>query len=266
MAWAVGPLVTLEIVQTKLVHYWMPSYPALILLAIGSLWTLGANRTSSSKYRWRPVTVHLVGGVVLAAMPLIPVFAFDLSWLLPLALVLSGLLLVVTAISMSTFTGYPKASLMVASIGSLLFLTLLFAPYLSRFSDSFIGTRATTLALDHIGKGHTVALYGLRDEEMLFSLPLDTDICRSREELHAAVKRDRNTVFYARERDFLKDFGTTNDGRFMVINSAEGLDLGRGRSATAVFFRLARPVLRESRRSARKDGLTGEKFGIRGDR
>jgi hypothetical protein len=33
-AWLVGPLVLLELYQTKLVHYWMPSYSAGVLLVV----------------------------------------------------------------------------------------------------------------------------------------------------------------------------------------------------------------------------------------
>lgn len=236
LAWALGPLITLEMVQTKLVHYWLPSYPALILLAVGWLWTPGERLLPRSLN-----ALHLAGGCLLAAIPMIPAFVLNLPGLYRPALTLSGLLLMVTVFSSAVFTGRAsRASLSVATCGVLVFLTLLFGPFLSRFSDSFLGPRATAGALDHLDQGHPVALYGLRDEEMLFSLPLETEVLRTPEELDAALSNDRNTVFCTRERVFLRDLKEGGNGPYEVVNRVEGLDLGHGRRATTVFFLHAR--------------------------
>ncbi len=91
LAWALGPLITLELVQTKLVHYWLPSYPALILLAVGWLWTAGDRSLPRGL-----VLLHLAGGCLLAAIPIIPALAFDLPGLEMPAFMLGGILLAIT--------------------------------------------------------------------------------------------------------------------------------------------------------------------------
>ena len=228
LAWALGPLVTLELVQTKLVHYWLPSYPALILLAVGWLWTTGDRSLPRGL-----VLLHLLGGSLLAAIPIIPAHIFDLPGLKLPAFMLSCLLLVATLFIISTRQHRIWASV----AGTLLFLSLLFGPFLSRFSDSFIGSQTTEAAMGQLRQGNLVALYGLRDEEMLFSLPLETQVYRTPEKLGSELIEERNTVFCAREKDFHRTFGTLDSDRFEVIQRIEGLDLGRGRHTTTVFFR-----------------------------
>lgn len=250
LAWAIGPLFTLEMVRTKLVHYWLPSYPALILLAVGFVWNLSSRRPDPIKTWWPLTGIHLVGGFFLAAIPIIPVVVFGLEDLFLPAFFLAVLLAASCIISVTMLDRWPRVFLLVIPTSVFIFLTLMLGPFLLQFSDSLIGTRATTVALDHLENGRTVALYGLRDEEILFSLPSSTDVCRSHADLHAAIQRDRNTVFCAREKDYLQDFDSTERSRYLVVDSVEGLDLGRGRNATTVFFRLARPALRESRRRA----------------
>jgi len=233
LAWGLGPLITLEMVQTKLVHYWLPSYPALILLAVGWLWT-----ASDRSLPRGLVLLHLLGGSLLAAIPIIPAVVFDLPDLELPAFVISGLLVGATVFTALAVTRLSRLSIWVSAGGTLVFLVLLFGPFLSRFSDSFLGTRATAEAIGHLEQGHSVALYGLRDEEMLFSLPLGAEIHRTPEELNRALSADRTTIFCAREKDFYRGLGTADGGRFEVIARVEGLDLGRGRYATTVFFRL----------------------------
>ncbi len=233
LAWALGPLIALELVQTKLVHYWLPSYPALILLAVGWLWTAG-DRSLSRGF----VVLHLLGGCLLAAIPILPALVLDLPVLETPALVLFGLLLVATIFTASTLTRRSRSSIWISAGGTLIFLVLLFGPFLSIFSGSFLGTRATAVAMGYLEQGRSVALYHLRDEEMLFSLPLETEVYRTPEELNAALPDDQNTVFCARERNFHRGFGTADGDRFEIIERVEGLDLGRGRAAATVFFRV----------------------------
>jgi len=230
LAWGLGPLIAIELVQTKLAHYWLPSYPALILLAVGWLWTASANSLPRGF-----VLLHLLGGCLLAAIPIIPAIVFDLPGLEPPAFLLAGLLLLTTIVTASI----PTSRSACFSAGStLLFLALLFGPFLSRFSDSFIGPQVTVVALSHLEQGGSIALYGLRDEEMLFSLPLKTQIHRTPENLNGALAKPGDTVFCAREKDFHRAFGNADGARFEVINTVKGLDLGRGKQATTVFFRL----------------------------
>ena len=63
VAWFLGPLVLLELVATKLVHYWMPSYPAGVLLVVG--WLVAESvQPRRLALRWRAVLV--AGGLAIA--------------------------------------------------------------------------------------------------------------------------------------------------------------------------------------------------------
>lgn len=228
LAWGLGPLVTLEMVHTKLVHYWLPSYPALILLAVGWLWT-----TADRKLSRGLGALHLTGGCLLAAIPIIPTLMFDVSELEMLALAISLLLVVVTVWA----TIRLSRRIWVSAAGTLLFLALLFGPFLSGLSDSFLGTRATTGAADFLKSGIPVSMYGLKDEEMLFSLPPETEILRTPNQLEKTITRDRTQVLCSREKDFHRIPRTDGDARLEVVKRIEGVDLGRGREAATVFFR-----------------------------
>lgn len=228
LAWALGPLVALETVHTKLVHYWLPSYPALILLAVGWLWT-----TADRRFGRGFGILHLIGGCLLAVIPILPVLLFDLPELEMSALALS-LLLVVTTVSTAFRLGRLSG---VSAAATLLFLSLLFGPFLSSFSRSFLGTRATAEADELLGRGLHVSMYGLRDEEMLFSLPAETEIFKTPRQLETTSTRRRTSVYCAREKDYLRIPRTEGENRFEVVKRVEGIDLGRGREAATVFFR-----------------------------
>jgi 4-amino-4-deoxy-L-arabinose transferase-like glycosyltransferase len=229
MAWALGPLVALELIQTKLVHYWLPSYPALILLAVGWLWTRSPRQGPGSL-----VALHIAGGCLLAAIPLVPAFNFDLIGLQTPAIVLSSFLAAATLLGSLKLRSRPILALAISTAATLAFLTLLFGPFLSEFSLSFLGTRTADAAENHLKRGTEVALYGLRDEEMLFSLPPETRVFRT----PGTLPIDPELLFIAREKDLVRDLSGNAGPHPQVIERIEGLDLGHGRAGATVFFRL----------------------------
>ncbi|HEX8201996.1 MAG TPA: glycosyltransferase family 39 protein [Isosphaeraceae bacterium] len=63
LGWVVGPLIVLECVQTKLIHYYLPAYPACALLAA---WLVGAVADDVANLRRWPLGrlgLGLLGGV-----------------------------------------------------------------------------------------------------------------------------------------------------------------------------------------------------------
>jgi 4-amino-4-deoxy-L-arabinose transferase-like glycosyltransferase len=63
LGWTVGPLILLELVRTKLVHYYLPAYPACALLAA---WLIGAVAHKEVNLRRWPLgrlSVGILGGV-----------------------------------------------------------------------------------------------------------------------------------------------------------------------------------------------------------
>jgi 4-amino-4-deoxy-L-arabinose transferase-like glycosyltransferase len=229
MAWALGPLVALELIQTKLVHYWLPSYPALILLAVGWLWVRPPLRVHGVL-----VALQIAGGCLLAAIPLVPAFYFDLTNLQKPAVMLSGLLAATIVLSSLKLRSRPIVALTISTAGTLAFLTLLFGPFLSEFSLSFLGARTADAAGNHLKRGTEVALYGLRNEEMLFSLPPKTRVFRTPSELPVA----EDLLFVTREKDLVRDLSGNAGLHPDVVERIEGLDLGHGQTAATVFFRL----------------------------
>lgn len=95
LGWIIGPLVLLEIVRTKLIHYYLPAYPACALL-VGWLVPLVA-KSDVNLRRWPlgRLSVGLLAGIGLTYSVglLAGVFVFpgQLKWhCLPLAVLLAG--------------------------------------------------------------------------------------------------------------------------------------------------------------------------------
>jgi 4-amino-4-deoxy-L-arabinose transferase-like glycosyltransferase len=93
LGWIIGPLVLLEIVRTKLIHYYLPAYPACALLVAWLIPQVARSGINLRRWPMGRFSVGLLGGIGLAyAVALFAgVFAFpgELRWhCLPLAIVI----------------------------------------------------------------------------------------------------------------------------------------------------------------------------------
>jgi 4-amino-4-deoxy-L-arabinose transferase-like glycosyltransferase len=67
LGWVVGPLILLECVPTKLVHYYLPSYPACALLAAWLVVAVAADEVNLRRWPLGGLGLGLLGGVAFGA-------------------------------------------------------------------------------------------------------------------------------------------------------------------------------------------------------
>jgi 4-amino-4-deoxy-L-arabinose transferase-like glycosyltransferase len=236
VAWLLGPLVVLELVQTKLVHYWMPSYPAGILLVT---WFLIADRERRPPPAPSAPWLMAAGSLPLVVLPAGLALHLGLEHLVAPGL-LAGVPLAGGALGFVAWWRCRRALAVGAVLaGAALFLVLLLSWYLPLIGPAIIGPKAAARALEIRRPGEDLLVYKARDDELFFYLPLDVVNCRPRQCLADLVEDGGEFLGVARVQDverFQEEYG---GDRLQVVEVVEGIDLGRGRWAQIALFRPA---------------------------
>lgn len=228
LGWVLGPLILLESLKTRLVHYELPVFAGAILLILAL-----EEKTQSI----RPARSALLAcSAILAVTPLLPVYYFHLSKLLPLA---GGLALLIFLPSVSLALRPLSAirwKLTLSAAG--IFLIGLFAVYLPKFSREFIAPATIAKLRTIAAADDAISLYKLRDEDLLFSLGMEhTTVLRSNSELESVLHSGAPGLLIIRQKDFMSlppGFDTVS---LLAVGKVRGIDLGRGRFATTLLFR-----------------------------
>lgn len=237
LAWLVGPLFMLELVETKLVHYWMCSYPAGALLV--AAWLATRPRPSGRLDRTGKVLLVL-GGLPVSALGVGLALHFHISQLLIPGAVAGALLLagVVAAVTLH----HPLRRVTAAVVGTALFLTALLGWYLPILGSELVGPRAVRRLQAIRRPGEAIVIYAARDDELFFYLPLDAINCRPKECLAGEIASGTPFLGIARLKD-LRGFREADPGRPVeLIATIRGLDLGHGRWTKMALFRPAGPA------------------------
>jgi len=248
-AWVVGPLVMLELVQTKLVHYWMLSYPAAILLILAWLTrSLGRGPdcipdcgeeddepSISPAIRWSIAA----SAVLLALVPLILETRLELEQL-HVAAIATALPLLLGAIHIGARGGAsPLRCMITLSLGTGVFLVVLLSLFLPALAPSLLGPRAAARALELVQPSEQLVVYKARDDELFFYLPLEAISCRPRTCLEKLIESGEPLLGIGRTADVerLAD----EDPRIDVVpvDTVEGIELGRVRWSRITLFRPA---------------------------
>ncbi len=230
-AWLLGPLVMLELVRTKLVHYWMGSYPAGVLLVV---WWLFQSRSPARRSRWTPWLLG-VGGVLVAALPAGLVLHFRLSGLLAGSLVLAAMLAAASA--WAALSREPRRSIWIGIGGTALFLAGLFGWFLPQLGATLVGPRGAHRALEVRKAGERIVIYKARDDNLFFYLPLDAVNCRPRECLEQQIRSGTDFLGVTRLAD-LEKFERKNPGLpVRIVDTVNGVDLGHGHWTKIALFR-----------------------------
>jgi hypothetical protein len=85
--------------------------------------------------------------------------------------------------------------------------------------------------------GETVAVYRLRDDELLFELPLDTEVIRNDAELQNRLRDGRPILIVARAADARHIEDRPRPPSMREVARVDGIDLGRVCYADAVLLR-----------------------------
>jgi len=230
VAWTVGWLVVVELVRTKLVHYWMPSYPAAVLLVVVWLWTRPRGEAIPRSVR----IAAAVGGGVLAAIPIVVAFRLGLAWLPG---VVTGAAFAVAAAVLSLGRAPLRRRLAVAATASVVALGLLVGWMLPSLGPDLLQRQIADRVAAERRPGETLAVYRLRDDELLFELPLDTEVIRNDAELQDRLRGGLPILIVARAADaqLLEDW--PHPPSIHEVAEIDGIDLGRVRHADAVLLR-----------------------------
>jgi len=234
-AWLLGPLVMLELVRTKLVHYWMGSYAAGAFLVA---WWIARPAGGRLRSRWTPGLL-VTGGLLVAALPAAVVLHFGLRELLAGG-VLVGAPLAVGAV-WSAVTRRPGRSVWTAITATAVFLAGLFGWFLPGLGATLVGPRGARRALEIRRPGERLLLYETRDDSLFFYLPLDSINCRPEACLARHLRSGRPFLGVARKPDLDRFLEDHPDLHVEVAGLVRGVDLGHGRWTAIALFRPAVP-------------------------
>lgn len=234
LAWLVGPLVVVELVETKLVHYWMGGYPAAVLLIVAWLWARRESGSGASA-RWLAV----LGAVLVGLVPGAVAVHLRLEGLVSLGAV-AGILLVSAGLGFAVLWPiHRRRALTVLMAGTAAFELLLFGLFMPRLGHQLVGPRAAQRALAIRQAHEQLVVYKARDDELFFYLPLDAVNVRPQEDLARQVAAGGSFLGIARERDLERFLADHPEARLTVVERVPGVDLGHGRHVRMALFRPA---------------------------
>ncbi len=250
-AWLVGPLVLLELYQTKLVHYWMPSYPAGVLLVVGWLWTAAPGRRVGVAGR----LLHGLGGAALAAALLAVPALISLPSLRAPAAGAATIILAATAAAVALLARRPRAGAAVGAAGSVLALLVVAVLYLPELGRHTLGPLAARRAVELADPGEGIVVFKPRDEEIYFYLPPGARTCRDAGCMASLPHAGAAMLGVARQEDFERLREEWRRVRLQEVDRVRGVDAGHVRWEEQVLFRM-------HERRSRRDGAGVDRQGV----
>jgi 4-amino-4-deoxy-L-arabinose transferase-like glycosyltransferase len=234
VAWLVGPLVLLELVQTKLVHYWMPSYPAGVLLVVGWLLT---SRTAPTRPERASQVLLVLGGLLTAAVPVALPLAVDVESAVPAGVAAAALLLLGVTLAMAWWRRRPVAAVVAVAVGCSLYLVVLACGSLPILGNELLGPRAGQRAVGLRDADEAIVVFRARDDELFFYLPIGVENCRATECLERWIVSGRPFLGIGREDDVGRFRDDHPSSGVRIVDLVEGVDLVRARRSRIVLFR-----------------------------
>jgi 4-amino-4-deoxy-L-arabinose transferase-like glycosyltransferase len=236
LAWLIGPLVLLELYQTKLVHYWMPSYAAGVLLVVGWLRTAAPARRVGLGGRF----VHALGGAALAAALLGLPFVVLLPSIIPAGAAAAAFVVAATVAAVVLLRPRPIAGAAVGALGLVLALLVVTALYLPELGQHTLGPLAAKRAVELRGPDEKIVVFKPRDEEIYFYLPADVRTCRDAGCMASLADAGAALLGVARRDDFERLRAEWRAVRLDEAGRVTGVHLGRARWDEQVLFRMSR--------------------------
>jgi 4-amino-4-deoxy-L-arabinose transferase-like glycosyltransferase len=234
VAWLAGPMILLELVQTKLVHYWMPSYPAGVLLVVGWLaWAAKNDRGVGRAAR----AATIAGGFLVAVVPAgVAIYAESPRLVAP-GLLAGGILVASVTAGAAIMARRPVRGVVVLTAGSAAFLVWLAVVCLPLFGTELLGPRAARRAVELRRPDERIVVFKVRDDDLFFYLPVDVSVCWGADCMAAHRRVDRRVLGVARERDFEDLVRKWTEVSLLEVDRIDGIDAGHVRRETLVLFR-----------------------------
>jgi len=236
VAWLLGPLVLLELYQTKLAHYWMPSYPAAVLLVAGWLAAAPPPRRVGVAGR----ILQAVGGAVLAAALLAVPLTIPVPSLVPAAAAAAALVAAATAAAVALAGRRPAAGAAAGALGLGLALLVVAGLYLPELGRHALGPAAARRAVELERDGERIVVFKPRDEEIFFYLPVNVRACRDAGCMAALPAAGGDWLAVARRDDLELLREEWRAAQLVEVDRVRGVDAGHARWDEQVLFRVVR--------------------------
>jgi hypothetical protein len=179
-----------------------------------------------------------LGGLLLASVPLVVAEVADLPGLRPAAVLAAAVLSVGVAMSTTRLRTHPRSALAISGAATALSMAVTLNVFVPSLGTELLGPRLIARAVEARGPDDALVVYGLRDEEVLFHGPPDLGVCRTADELVAWLTDHPSSVGLSRL-DRLQAFLEAHPRwRLVIVDRVAGFDLGRGKAAEGVVFRL----------------------------
>jgi 4-amino-4-deoxy-L-arabinose transferase-like glycosyltransferase len=197
LGWIVGPLILLECVRTKLVHYYLPAYPAMALLGAWLISCVSASEINLRRWPLGRVSLGLLAGVGIA----LTVGLLASGLVLPAAvrwpsLAVALVLGVGAPLAMESFQrGRPWRAAMglVATSGLMMWIV---GGWLLPAVEPYRTSKAVALRLAELGKstGSTPILGQFQEPGVVYVLGKPIEVMKSRDDLVERVLRSGSLV------------------------------------------------------------------------
>jgi len=247
LTWAAGWWLICEAVPTKLPHYVLPAYPAIALLTAKCL-VDGFPALSGGKRRL-PIALIVGLWLMLGAG-----LAFFFSGMLPHLsdktvelpeLGAAVLLLVAQAAALMAFFTKKNASLVILTLGGLIFLPMTFGYTLPHLRHIWLSREIVEAGnfIKPCAQSQIVSV-GYREPSLVFMAGTDTMLVNTGGEAAEALKQNGCRIAVVADSD-KQDFlaALASDGaKPQEAGILEGLDAGRGRNASVTLFILPKAM------------------------
>jgi 4-amino-4-deoxy-L-arabinose transferase-like glycosyltransferase len=231
LGWAVGPLILLECVQTKLVHYYLPAAPAVAMLAAWLVYQVSEAEVNLRRWRLGSVSLGLLTGVgigvTVALLAGVMVLPWTLRWpcLLMATAIAAG-----TLLAMERFHSGRTIQAAYCLVGSWAVVLLLAGAWLLPSAEPFrisrlVGERLGALAV------HERALPMLatfRQPSVVYTMRRHAPFIYDRGAFYERVRREGAvvTALMAHELELLS---SDTRGTLEIREIVEGFNIDKGR-------------------------------------
>lgn len=242
--WLVPSWIIFELVPTKLPHYVLPLYPALVLLIGWMVWRLSTGETSLSPkvskffaLVWAVVTVIFAG--LLTGLPM--VYGQGLSVLMGLfSLIVAGLASYVVRLVFKQ--QHLRATLLAIATG-LVFSIALLEGVAHKIPDLKVSPRLVALLHQHLGPElPPLAATGFTEPSLVFLAGTQTFLAKPERVAYFLITiPDAIAIVEARQLDAFTKTLASEGKSAEAIASLSGVNYSRGDNVTLTLYRLAQP-------------------------
>lgn len=244
LGWAFGPLVVLELMATKLVHYHYSGYAALAILAASEISQL-------EQLELRPNLLaggRFLRGSLITSIALAAMIFLGLAWVSTWAVAIPSLLIV--AVFIWTFQriipalnhGQWSSVLRVTTSGWIMVCLLVFAWLVPAGDSRRLSSQVSSRILDQSHRLQVpIALGEFREPSLIFGIDSSSEIPISRSMTQTrSIVTERGAILMALSATELSKVQSMNDLEVQTLEKVEALDWDRGRRRSLTICLLTR--------------------------